>query len=332
MTIIIAEAGVNHNGCLEMAFKLVEAAAMAGADIVKFQTFKAEELATNKANKAKYQLETTDPDECQQKMLKRLELSNEEHIQLVEYCKNIGIEFLSTGFDSPSIQFLRELDMKRWKIPSGEITNLPYLREIATDGKPIILSTGMANLGEIEAAIDVLIKEGIDRKDITIMHCTTEYPAPFTEVNLRAMRSISKAFEIDVGYSDHTKGIAVPISAVALGAKVIEKHLTLDRTLDGPDHKASLEPMEFASMVEGIRSVEMALGSGIKRPTTSERRNQEIARKSIVAIRTIDRGEILTTENIGTKRPGTGLSPMYWDECLGRKAARDYKTDDLIEW
>ena len=274
MTIIIAEAGVNHNGCLKMAFKLVEAAAMAGADIVKFQTFKAEELATYKANKAKYQLETTDPDECQQKMLKRLELSNEDHIQLVQYCKNIGIEFLSTGFDSPSIQFLRELDMKRWKIPSGEITNLPYLREIAIDRKPIILSTGMANLGEIEAAVNVLIKEGIDREDITIMHCTTEYPAPFTEVNLRAMRSISKAFEIDVGYSDHTEGIAVPISAVALGAKVIEKHLTLDRTLDGPDHKASLEPMEFASMVEGIRSVEMALGSGIKRPTTSERRNQ----------------------------------------------------------
>ena len=184
MTIIIAEAGVNHNGCLEMAFKLVEAAAMAGADIVKFQTFKAEELATNKANKAKYQLETTDPDECQQKMLKRLELSNEDHIKLVQYCKNIGIEFLSTGFDSPSIQFLRELDMKRWKIPSGEITNLPYLREIATDRKPIIMSTGMANLGEIEAAVNVLIKGGVDREDITIMHCTTEYPAPFTEVNL----------------------------------------------------------------------------------------------------------------------------------------------------
>ena len=329
--LVIAEAGVNHNGDMQLARQLIEVAAEAGVDVVKFQTFKADKLATSKATKASYQQQTTDKAENQQSMLKRLELSFDQHQQLISHCVNSGIEFLSTAFDDPSIDLLNKFNLKRLKIPSGEITNLPYLRRIGELGKPLILSTGMANLGEIEAAISVLETAGTKRSQITVLHCTTEYPAPMAEVNLRAMQTIGQAFGVAVGYSDHTAGIEVTIGAVALGATVIEKHITLDQNLPGPDHKASLEPKEFAAMVRAIRNIEQALGDGIKRPTASEAANLPIVRKSLVASRAISIGELFSVANITAKRPGTGISPMRWDELIGHPSPRDFAPDELIE-
>lgn len=330
-TLVIAEAGVNHNGDLHLAKKLVDAASDAGADVVKFQTFQASKLATEHAEQAAYQQKALDNPEGQIEMLKRLELQPEHHAELSGYCQEKNIEFLSTAFDMTSIELLASLKPKRWKIPSGEIINLPYLRQIGSQGQPVILSTGMANLGEIEAALAVLEQAGTPRSQITVLHCTTEYPAPPEEVNLRAMITIAKAFGVAVGYSDHTDGIAVPTAAVAMGATVIEKHLTLDRKLPGPDHKASLEPDQFACMVRAIRTIEQALGDWIKRPTASEQVNLPVVRKSLVAACPIRAGDLFSEINLTAKRPGTGISPMYWDAWIGRKALRDYAADELIE-
>lgn len=329
-TLIIAEAGVNHNGDLELAKQLINAAAEAGADIVKFQTFNADRLVTRSAQKADYQSRATDSKESQHEMLRRLELTPEMHKELIAHCAVRNIAFFSTGFDIESIDLLVSLGQDHFKISSGEITNLPYLRHIGRLGKAVILSTGMATLGEIEAAIDVLEQAGTQRADMTALHCTTEYPTPMTEVNLRAMQSIHAAFGVAVGYSDHTSGIEVAIAAVALGASVIEKHFTLDRNLPGPDHKASLEPEELKAMVAAIRNIEIALGDGIKRLTQGEARNKPVARKSLVASMTIKAGEIFSVQNIAAKRPGTGISPMRWDEIMGQVARRDYQEDDLI--
>lgn len=330
-TLIIAEAGVNHNGDLQMAKRLVDAAAAAGADLVKFQTFNASRQVTRSAKKADYQIQTTDSSESQHAMLQRLELSEAMHYELIEHCACRQIGFFSTGFDIESVDMLVRLGQEQFKIPSGEITNLPYLRHIGQLGKKIILSTGMATLGEIDAAIDVLEQAGTPRGMLTVLHCTTEYPTPMAEVNLRAMQSIHAAFGVDVGYSDHTQGIEVAIAAVAMGACVIEKHFTLDRTLPGPDHQASLEPAELNALVTAIRNIETALGDGIKRLTPSEARNKPVARKSLVACRSIKAGEVFTADNLTTKRPGNGISPMRWDEFLGRKAPRDFAADELIE-
>lgn len=330
-TLIIAEAGVNHNGNPEMARELVRAAAQAGADIVKFQTFVASRITAAHAPKAAYQKATTGEAESQQEMIARLELSRADHEALIEESAKAGIGFLSTGFDAESLDMLVELGIDRIKVPSGEITNLPLLRHMASKRLPVILSTGMATLGEIEDAIRVFEEDGIPRSQITVLHCNTEYPTPMEDVNLPVMASIRAAFGVEVGYSDHTMGIELPIAAVALGATVIEKHLTLDRSLPGPDHRASLEPDEFTEMVRAIRNIEQAMsGDGIKRPSPSEARNRPIARKSIVAARTIATGEPFTTENLGTKRPGTGISPMRWDEVIGKRAARAFKADELI--
>jgi len=330
-TLIIAEAGVNHNGDMELAKRLIDIAADAGADLVKFQTFTVERLASQSAPKADYQNQTTDPVESQFAMLKQLELSMQMHEVLIAHCQQRNIGFFSTGFDIQSLDYLASLGAERFKIPSGEITNLPYLRHIGGLGKPVILSTGMATLGEIEAALEVLEMAGTPRTQITVLHCNTEYPTPMQDVNLRAMCGIRDAFGVAVGYSDHTAGIEVPIAAVALGATVIEKHLTLDRNLPGPDHKASLEPDEFAAMVHSIRNIEQVMGDGIKRPSPSEAKNMPIARKSLVAAKQIRAGEQFTAENITAKRPGTGITPMRWDEVIGRVAARDYAADELIE-
>ena len=330
-TLVIAEAGVNHNGDLQLAKNLVAAASDAGADVVKFQTFQASKLVTDYAEQATYQQKALKDSEGQLAMLKRLELKPDQHAELIDYCHYKNIEFLSTAFDIPSIQSLESLNLKRWKIPSGEITNLPYLRQIGSQGRPVILSTGMANLAEIESALSVLEESGTPRTQITVLHCTTEYPAPVEEVNLRAMKSISCAFGVKVGYSDHTEGIAVPIAAVAMGATLIEKHLTLDREMPGPDHQASLEPDQFAAMVQGIRTIEQALGDGIKRPTRSEQRNLSVTRKSLVAALPIRAGDLFTEDNLTAKRPGTGISPMYWDAWIGRKASRDFAVDEMIE-
>jgi N,N'-diacetyllegionaminate synthase len=332
MAIIIAEAGVNHNGDLQLAKRLVDAAVLAGADVVKFQTFQANQLATGRAEQAAYQQKALGQSQGQLAMLQQLELKPEQHGELVDYCQHLNIEFLSTAFDLPSINVLASLKPKRWKIPSGEITNLPYLRRIGDQGQPIILSTGMANLGEIEAALSVLEQAGTPRSQITVLHCTTEYPAPLDEVNLCAMHTIAQAFGVAVGYSDHTDGIAVPIAAAAMGARVIEKHLTLDCNLPGPDHKASLEPDQFSAMVQGIRAIERALGDGVKRPTPSEQSNLPVVRKSLVAARSIRAGELFSEANLTAKRPGTGLSPMQWDAWIGRPAPRDFAADELITW
>lgn len=329
-TLIIAEAGVNHNGDINLAKQLVDAAAKAGADLVKFQTFNADKLVTHTAPKAEYQKATTDEAQSQVEMLRQLELSAELHEHLIAYCLSQDIGFFSTGFDIESLNYLNSIGAERFKIPSGEITNLPYLRHVGAFGKPIILSTGMATLGEIEAALDVLEKAGTPRAKITILHCNTEYPTPIWDVNLRAMLSIRDAFGVEVGYSDHTLGIEIPIAAVALGATVIEKHITLNRNLPGPDHKASLEPNEFTAMVRAIRNTEQALGDGIKRPSPSEANNKAIARKSLVAAKPIFAGEQFTSENVTTKRPGTGISPMLWDEVKGRIAAQNFASDELI--
>jgi len=328
--LIIAEAGVNHNGDIELAKRLIDVAADAGADLVKFQTFSAERLATQSAPKADYQNQTTDQAESQFAMLNQLELSSEMHRVLITHCQQRNIGFFSTGFDIQSLDYLASLSAERFKIPSGEITNLPYLRHVGGFGKPVILSTGMANLGEIETALDVLETAGTPRTQITVLHCNTEYPTPMKDVNLRAMCSIRDAFGVAVGYSDHTAGTEVPIAAVALGATVIEKHLTLDRNLPGPDHKASLEPNEFAAMVRSIRNIEQAAGDGIKRPSPSETKNKAIARKSLVAAKPIRAGDQFTAENVIAKRPGTGISPMRWDEVIGQVAARDFVADELI--
>lgn len=330
-TLIIAEAGVNHNGDLALAKQLIDMAAEAGADIVKFQTFNADRLVTRAAKKADYQNQVTDSKESQYEMLHRLELSAGAHKELIAHCVARNIGFFSTGFDIESVDLLVSLGQDHFKIPSGEITNLPYLRHIGRLGKAVILSTGMATLGEIGAAIDVLEQAGTPRANLTVLHCTTEYPTPMNEVNLRAMQSIHAAFGVAVGYSDHTSGIEVAIAAVALGASVIEKHFTLDRNLPGPDHKASLEPGELKAMVVAIRNIEIALGDGIKRLTPSETRNKPIARKSLVASQTIKAGEAFSAQNITAKRPGTGISPMRWDEVMGRKALRDFVPDELIE-
>lgn len=330
-TLIIAEAGVNHNGDMELAKQLAEAAAKAGADLVKFQTFSAERLATASAPKADYQNQTTDQKQSQFAMLQQLELTPQMQEQLIAHCGKLGIGFFSTGFDIQSVDYLASVRADRFKIPSGEITDLPYLRHIGGFGKPLILSTGMATLGEIEAALEILEAAGTPRLQITVLHCNTEYPTPMRDVNLLAMTRIRDAFGVAVGYSDHTAGIEVPIAAVALGATVIEKHLTLDRNLRGPDHKASLEPGEFAAMVHAIRNIEQAMGDGIKRPSPSEAKNKPIARKSLIAAKPIKTGERFTPENLTAKRPGTGISPMRWDEVMGRTATRDYAADELIE-
>ena len=330
-TFVIAEAGVNHNGSLEMAFQLIDVAVVAGADAVKFQTFTAEKLIARNAVKAEYQKETTGSDESQLEMVKRLELDELAYIQLYQYCRNKGIQFLSTPFDIDSIELLNRLGLEIFKIPSGEIVNLPYLKKMAALKKRLILSTGMANLGEIEDALELLTKYGTPLGNITVLHCNTEYPTPFEDVNLRAMQTIQNAFPgINIGYSDHTTGIEVSIAAVAMGASVIEKHFTMDRKLPGPDHRASLEPPELSAMISGIRNIEKALGTGIKKPSPSELKNKPVARKSIVAAFPIKKGEIFTDMNITVKRPGTGISPMRWDEMIGRKAGRDYKKDEII--
>jgi N,N'-diacetyllegionaminate synthase len=330
-TLIIAEAGVNHNGDLELATQLIDVAAEADADLVKFQTFNANRQVTRSAKKADYQTKTTGSKESQHEMLHRLELTAGMHKELIAHCAARNIGFFSTGFDIESVDLLVSLGQDRFKIPSGEITNLPYLRHIGRLGKTVILSTGMATLGEIEAAINVLEQAGTRRANITVLHCTTEYPTPMAEVNLRAMQSIHTAFGVAVGYSDHTPGIEVAIAAVAMGASVIEKHFTLDRSLPGPDHKASLEPEELKAMVAAIRNIEIALGDGIKRLTPSEARNNPVARKSLVASQAIQAGDVFSVENITTKRPGTGISPMRWDEVIGRTAPRDFSADELIE-
>lgn len=331
-TLIIAEAGVNHNGDMVLARELVAAAVEARADLVKFQTFIASNVISRSAPKAEYQKCTTDPLESQHEMVRKLELTRDNHLELIDECKRRGIGFFSTAFDNASIDLLEELGGAGIvKVPSGELTNLPYLRYLTRQGKDVLLSTGMANLGEIEAAISAIELAGTPRDKITVLHCTTEYPTPMEDVNLLAMVNIGKAFGVKVGYSDHTPGIAVPVAAVALGATVIEKHFTLDRTLPGPDHRASLEPDELKAMVKSIRDIERALGDGIKRPSPSELKNKPITRKSIVAARLIKAGEKFSDDNLMAKRPGTGISPMHWDEVLGRKAPRDFNEDELIE-
>jgi len=329
-TFIIAEAGVNHNGSIELAKQLINVAVNAGADAVKFQTFKAEKLVSKSAKKADYQKETTSMKESQYEMIKKLELDIQSHQILFDYCKFKGIIFLSTPFDLESIDLLTNLGINIFKISSGEITNLPYLEKISKLNKEIILSTGMSNLGDIEKALEILTLNGTAKNKIVILHANTEYPTSMEDVNLRAMLTIGNTFDVKYGYSDHTNGIEVPIAAVALGASVIEKHFTLDKTMKGPDHKASLEPFELNQMVIAIRNIEKALGNGIKKVTESEQKNIKIARKSIVASRNIEIGELLTENNICCKRPGNGISPMRWYEILGSKAKKSYKEDDLI--
>lgn len=330
---IIAEAGVNHNGSIENAFRLIDYAAEAGVDYIKFQTFNAENLVSTSAKKADYQIENTgNATESQFQMLKKLELDNDDHLQLIDYCNSKEIKFFSTAFDLESLKYLHDLGLKIVKIPSGEITNLPYLRFAAKLFAEVIISTGMSTLQEIEDAVNVFISNGISRDNITILHCNTEYPTPMEDVNLKAMLHIQREFGCKIGYSDHTLGIEVPIAAVALGATVVEKHFTLDRTMDGPDHKASLDPKELKAMVKSIRNIEKAIGgSGIKEVTNSERKNIEIARKSIIAKKVIKKGDVFSEDNLTVKRPGTGVSPMKWDDVIGEVARFDFEPDQLIE-
>jgi N,N'-diacetyllegionaminate synthase len=327
---IIAEAGVNHNGCMETAKKLIEAAVEAGADAVKFQTFKAENLVTKSAEKAAYQVKNQSGNGSQYEMLKKLEIDVESHKTLIAYCKQQNILFLSTPFDLDSIDLLQNLGLEIFKIPSGEITNLPYLRKIGGLGREVILSTGMSYLAEIEDALKVLVLAGTSKEKVTILHANTEYPTPMEDVNLRAMNTIAQTFDVRVGYSDHTLGIEVDIAAVAMGAKIIEKHFTLDKNMNGPDHRASLEPQELKAMVTAIRNVEKALGNNIKTPSNSEIKNIKSVRKSIVAKTEILKGEKLTVNNIAVKRAGIGVSPMKWDDIVGSKAKKDYQADELI--
>ena len=326
---IIAEAGVNHNGSIDIAKKMVDVAKKSGVDAIKFQTFKAEKLVSRNAIKADYQKRNTNDDKCQLEMLKDLELSFDQFIELKQYCDEKNIIFLSTAFDFDSIDFLNSINMPCYKIPSGEITNLPYLERIAQTGKRILLSTGMSTLCEIADAITVLRENGAN--DITLLHCTTEYPAPYDEINLKAIELLLESFNLDVGYSDHTEGIVASVAAVAIGASVIEKHFTLDKTMPGPDHMASLTPNELTDLVKSIRLVEKLLGEKRKEPSRSELKNKDVARKSIVACRKINKGEILTEENITTKRPGNGISPMKWHDVIGKSAIRDFEEDEMIE-
>ena len=328
-TLIIAEAGVNHNGDFELAKKLIDKAVEGGADIVKFQTCKAENVISRYADKAEYQKVTTGEADSQLEMVRKLMLTYEEYGKLKEYCDEKGIEFLSTAFDLPSVDYLHSIGMRRWKIPSGEITNLPLLIKIAKLHEPIIMSTGMSELSEVADAVKVLKDNGA--QDITLLHCTTEYPAPYEDVNLKAMDTMREAFGLPVGYSDHTKGLEIPVAAVAMGACVIEKHFTLDRNMEGPDHKASIEPDELKSMVDQIRHVEVAIGNGEKKVSASEQKNQDIARKSIIAKTAIKAGDVFTEDNVTTKRPGSGINPMRWFDLLGKTAKHDYQEDYLIE-
>ena len=327
---IIAEAGVNHNGSINLAKKLIKVAVDSGADAVKFQTFKAESLVSKNAQKADYQKQTTDASESQFDMIKNLELDMETHKELIAYCQSQSIMFLSTPFDHESIDLLNGLGLQIFKIPSGEINNLPYLKHVGSLGKHIVLSTGMSNLGEVGDALNILINAGTSKDNITVLHANTMYPTPMEDVNLNAMLTIQKEFSVAVGYSDHTLGIEVDVAAVAMGASCIEKHFTLDKTMDGPDHKASLEPEELKAMVDAIRNIEKALGSSKKKPSPSETVNIDIARKSIVASQSIKKGDKLSSKNITTKRPGTGINPMKWDEIIGTSAKKDYRMDDLI--
>ena len=331
-TLIIAEAGVNHNGDIAKAKALIDKGAEGGVDYVKFQTFKAGNLVTKQAKRAAYQDRNTQDNDSQYEMLKKLELSQAVHQELIDYCAQKGVKFLSTGFDTESLEFLAQLGITIAKIPSGEITNLPYLRKVATLFPEVILSTGMATITEIKDAVKVLTDNGVSKDKITVLHCNTEYPTPMEDVNLKAMLHIQRELGVPVGYSDHTLGIEVPIAAVALGATVIEKHFTLDKTLPGPDHKASLEPEELKAMVSAIRNIEKAVGgSGIKEVSASEAKNKPIVRKSIVAAKKIVKGESFTVENLTVKRPGIGISPMQWDEVIGKTAKKDFEEDDLIE-
>ena len=329
--IIIAEAGVNHNGSIKIAKKLIDVATRSGADFVKFQTFKAEKLVTKSARKADYQQKNIGNDESHFSMLKKYELSREDHIELIEYSNHKKIKFLSTGFDIESIDLLLSLNISVLKVPSGEITNLPLLRHIAIQNKKVILSTGMSTMDEIKQSVDVLLKNGLKKELLTILHCNTEYPTPIKDVNLKAMLSIKNKFDVEVGYSDHTLGIEIPIAAVALGANVIEKHFTLDRSLPGPDHPASLIPKELKSMVDCIRNIEKSMGDGVKKVSASEKKNIIVARKSIVAKTNINIGDKFSNKNIDVKRPATGLSPMLWDDIVGKKSRYNFKKDDLIK-
>jgi N,N'-diacetyllegionaminate synthase len=332
--LIIAEAGVNHNGDLNTAKELIDVAANAGVDLVKFQTFKADDLVSKEAKKARYQIKNTEEgNDSQYEMLKKLELSESDHSTLIEYANSKGIEFFSTAFDVKGLEYLNSLGFSLFKVPSGEITNYPYLKKIASFGKPVILSTGMASLKEIEQALQVLTSEGLTNREITILHCNTEYPTPMEDVNLKAMNTISREFDVEVGYSDHTLGIEVPIAAVALGAKVIEKHFTLDRNLPGPDHRASLEPNELNAMIRAIRNIEIAiLGSGIKEPSSSEKKNINIARKSIHAKNDLKKGSILREEDLIALRPGDGISPMEWKNIIGKELLVDYSPFQKIQF
>ena len=331
-TIIIAEAGVNHNGSIDLAKRLIEAASFAGADYVKFQTFKTEYLVTKTAKKAEYQKkDIANYNNTQYQMLKKLEIDEEQHYELINYCKQYNIQFLSTAFDLESVKFLSSLHLGVWKIPSGEITNYPYLKRIAIESQPVILSTGMSTIEDIKEAVDVLVKYGMNKQNITVLHCNTQYPTPMHDVNLLAMQTIANEIGVKIGYSDHTLGIEVPIAAVALGAGVIEKHFTLNRNMEGPDHKASLEPDELKSMIEAIRNIEKALGSSEKYVSVSESDNRNVARKSIVAANFIKKGNVFTDENLTVKRPGDGISPMKWDDVIGKIAKKDFYEDELIE-
>lgn len=328
--VIVAEAGVNHNGSLTVAKQLVDAAVAAGADIVKFQTFKADKLVTSNAKTAEYQQRNAG-ESSQLEMLRKLELTPDDHYSLVRYCGQKGIRFWSTAFDLDSVEYLHSLNLGLWKIPSGEITNYPYLKKIAQYREPVIMSTGMCEMSDIDAAVNVFLKYGLAKEQIIIMHCNTEYPTPMADVNLRAMLQIGKALGVKVGYSDHTQGIEIPIAAVAMGAEVIEKHLTLDKSLPGPDQLASLNPDEFKMMVTSIRNIEQALGDGQKKISPSESKNVSVARKSIVAASPIEKGDAFTENNLTVKRPGTGLSPMLWEQVIGQRAKRRFETDELIE-
>ena len=332
-TLIIAEAGVNHNGSIELAKKLVEKAKEAGVDYIKFQTFKASKLVTKAAKQAEYQQKNIGKEgDSQYQMLKKLELSPEEHEILIDYCKELGIKFFSTAFDFDSIEYLHSLNLGLWKIPSGEVTNYPFLKRIAAYNEPTILSTGMCDMDDVGAAVDALYRNGLSKENLILLHCNTEYPTPFEDVNLKAMDALRKEFDVEVGYSDHTKGIEVPIAAVALGASVIEKHFTLDRNMEGPDHKASLEPDELKAMVSAIRNIEKAVGGdGTKHVSESEKKNIAIARKSIVAACDIKNGEVFSEQNLTVKRPGNGISPMKWEKIVGLTAKKDFSEDDLIE-
>lgn len=327
---IIAEAGVNHNGDPAIARRLVDVAREAGADAVKFQTFQAASLVSRNAPKAEYQLGTTDGNETQYEMIRKLELDEAAHRMLIGHCAVVGIRFLSTPFDMASLEMLMRLGMDAIKIPSGEATNLPFLRRIGAQGKDVILSTGMCSQAEVEAALRALVSSGTPLARITVLHANTEYPTPLCDVNLLAMAAMGRAFGVRFGYSDHTSGIEIPVAAVALGATVIEKHFTLDRTMEGPDHQASLEPDELKAMVAAIRGIESALGDGVKAPSASEAKNRAVARKSIFASRAIRKGEPFSEENLTSKRPGTGISPMRWDEFIGKPAPRDYAEDEML--